>query len=112
MRVVEEGGNKPVYTDFFIRIPFIKTEDAKALKIKNFLRISLRLVYHNFEFLLSILILGKRELLLPTPILLLPEGSCCHIKSIAFSYKYFWIQVSLQLTTHVGAESFSTRKLL
>ena len=59
MGVVEEGGNKPVYTDFFIRILFIRIEGAKMLKIKNFLRIMLRLAYHNFEFLLSNVTLGK-----------------------------------------------------
>ena len=61
MKVVEEGGDKSVYTDFFIRIPLIRIEDAKTLKIKNFLRILLILVYHNFEFLLSLSILGKLE---------------------------------------------------
>ena len=49
--------------------------------------------------------------MLPTPVLLL-SIAYCPIKSIGFSYKYFWIQVSLQLTTHLGAESFSARKLL
>ena len=111
MSVAEEGSNKPVYTDLFIRILFIRIEGTKTQKIKNFLRIMLRLAYHNFEFLLSNLILGKIELLLPTPVLLLPEVAYCPIKSIGFSYKYFWIQVLLQLMTHLGAESFSTRKL-
>ena len=59
MSVVEEGGNKPVYTDFFIRILFIRIEGAKTLKIKNFLRIMLRLAYHNFAFLTPNVILGK-----------------------------------------------------
>ena len=111
MSVVAEGGNKPVYTDFFI-IFLIRIEGAKTLKIKNFLRVMLRLAYHNFEFLLSSVILGKVELLFPTPVLLLPEVDSCPIKGIGFSYKYFWIQVSLQLVTHLEAESFSTRKLL
>ena len=39
-------------------------------KIKNFLRIILRLSYHNLEFLLSNVILGEIELLLLTPVLL------------------------------------------
>ena len=79
--------------------------------MKNFLTIMLRLAHHNLEFLLSNVILGKIELLLPTPVLLLPEVAYCPIKSIGFSYKYFWIQVLLQLMTDLGAESFSTRKL-
>ena len=68
------------------------------------------LTYHNFEFLLSNLVLGKIELLLPTTVLLPPEIACCPIKCIGFSYKYFWIHVLLQLTTHFGPESFSRKK--
>ena len=59
MSIVEENGNKPVYTDFFIRILIIRIESPKTRKIKNFLRIMLRLTYHNFGFLLSNVILGK-----------------------------------------------------
>ena len=109
MSVVAEGGNKPVYTDFFI-ILFIKIEGAKTLKIKNFLRIMLRLAYHNLEFLFLNVILGKIKLLLSTPVLLLPEVVYCPIKSIDFLHKYFWTQVSLHLTTHLGVESFSRKK--
>ena len=87
MTVLEECGNKPVYTGFFIRILFIRIEGAKTLEIKNFFRILLKLVYHNFEFLLSNVILVNIELLLPTLVLLLPEVSYCPIKSIVFSYK-------------------------
>ena len=47
MSVVKEGGNKPVYTDFFIRILFTRIA-RQELKIKNFLRIMLRLAYHTF----------------------------------------------------------------
>ena len=86
-------------------------QGAKTLKIKNFLRTMLRLAYHNLDFLLSNLVLGKIELLLPTTVLLLPGVAYCPIKSIGFSYKYFWIQVLLQLTTHLGPESFSRKKL-
>ena len=65
------------------------------------------LAYHNFEFLFSNVILRKIELLSPIPVALLPEVAYCPIKRIPFSYKYFWIQVSLQLTIHLAAESFS-----
>ena len=85
-------------------------QGAKIKKIMNFLRIMLRLDYHNFEFLLPNVILGKIELSLTTPVLLLPEVAYCRIKSIGFLYKYFWIQVWLQLTTHFGVESFSGKK--
>ena len=70
----------------------------------------LRLPYQNFEFLRSNVILGKIELLLPTPVLLLPGVAYRPIKSIDFSYQYFWIQVSLQLSTNLGAEGFSRKK--
>ena len=67
----------------------------------------LTLAYHNSQFLLSNVILGKIELLLPTPVLLLPEFAYCPIKSIGFSYKYFWIQVWLQLTTYLERKKFA-----
>ena len=67
----------------------------------------LTLAYHNLQFLLSNVILGNIELLLPTPVLLLPEVAYCPIKSIGFSYKYFWIQVLLQLTTYLEMKKFA-----
>ena len=67
----------------------------------------LTLAYHNLQFLLSNVILGNIELLLPTPVLLLPEVVYCLIKSIGFSYKYFWIQVLLQLTTYLEMKKFA-----
>ena len=85
-------------------------QGAKTLKIKNFLRIMLTLACHNLQFLPSNVVLGKTELLLSKPILLLPEDAYFPIKSTGFSYKYFWIQVWLQLTTYLGAESFSRKK--
>ena len=67
----------------------------------------LMLAYHNLQFLLSNVILGNIELLLPIPVLLLPEVAYCPIKSIGFSYKYFWIQVLLQLTTYLEMKKFA-----
>ena len=99
-----------MHTDFFIRIIFIRTPRCKTLKIKNFLRIILMLAYHNLKFLLSNVIQGKIKLLLPNPVLLLPEVPYCPIKSICFPYKYFWIQVWLQLVTFLGAEKFSMKE--
>ena len=48
--------------------------------------------------------------MLLTPVLILPEVAYCPIKSVGFSNKYFWFQVSLQLATLLGAESFSREK--
>ena len=48
--------------------------------------------------------------MLLTPVLILPEVAYCSIKSVGFSNKYFWFQVSLQLATLLGAESFSREK--
>ena len=76
MSIVEENGNKPVYTDFFVRILIIRIESPKTRKIKNFLRIMLRLAYHSFRFLLSNVILGKIDVTYPcfiTPYCLLPH---------------------------------------
>ena len=70
----------------------------------------LTLAYHNLQFLPSNVVPGKTELLLPKPILLLPEDAYFPIKSTGVSYKYFWIQVWLQLMTYLGAESFSRKK--
>ena len=70
----------------------------------------LRLAFRNFEFLPSNVVLVKTNLLLPSPVLLLPEVAYCPIKSMGFSYKYLWIQVSLELTIHLGDESFATKK--
>ena len=50
-----------------MRIHFIGIDEAHA-----------EVAYHNFEFLLSNVILGKIELLLPTPVLLLPEVAYCN----------------------------------
>ena len=60
MSVVKEGGNKPVYTDFFIKIFFIRIPRRKNAED------------YNFELFPSNVILAKIELLLPIPILLLP----------------------------------------
>ena len=105
MSVVEEGGNKSEHTDFFIYSFYKKCKAQKRWK----LRISSESCWHWPTIILINVTRGKIELLLPTLVLFLPEVAYCPNKSIGFWYKYFWIQVSQQLTTHLGAESFSRK---
>ena len=109
MSVVKEGGNKPVYTDFFIRILFTRIA-RQELKIKNFLRIMLRLAYHTFQFLLSNIILGKNFCYLP---LFYYSQKLLTVPSKVYVFnEYFQIQFLLQLTIHLRAATFSRKKFV